>query len=223
MKDHASFELLIEVVRELDSLGLNRGSTGNCSVRLSEDRFLITPSGIPSLAITREMLCTMDFVTPPRAEKIGPVEKVWQPSSEWRFHRDIYLQRSDVGAIVHVHSNYATTLSCLRRAIPSFHYMVAVAGGVDIRCAGYETYGTQELSDQVLIALTDRKACLMANHGMIAVGENLSRALATAITVESLAQQFLSCLSVGEPTLLSEIEMSKVLMKFSEYQKQALD
>jgi L-fuculose-phosphate aldolase len=139
------------------------------------------------------------------------------PSSEWRFHRDIYAARAEVGAIVHVHSPFATTLACLGRDIPAFHYMIAVAGGKDIRCAPYATFGTQTLSDHALRALVGRKACLLANHGMIAIGATPTDALALAVEVEALAEQYWRALQIGEPNILSDAEMIVVLDKFRSY------
>ena len=139
------------------------------------------------------------------------------PSSEWRFHRDIYRARPGVHAIVHTHSPFATTLACLDRAIPPFHYTVAAAGGRDIRCAPYATFGTQQLSDRVTAALEDRTACLLAHHGMIAVGDSLDAALALAIDVETLAEMYWRALQIGEPAQLSDAEMDVVIAKFATY------
>jgi L-fuculose-phosphate aldolase len=144
-----------------------------------------------------------------------------EPSSEWRFHRDILATRPDVGAVVHTHAMFATTLSCLRRGIPAFHYMVAMAGGDSIRCAPYATFGTQALSDHAVKALKGRKACLLANHGMIAVGGTLAEAMALAVEVETLAAQYWRALQVGKPILLPKAEMRRVLAKFATYGHQA--
>jgi L-fuculose-phosphate aldolase len=145
------------------------------------------------------------------------------PSSEWRFHRDIYASGADrVNAIVHTLAPYATTLACMDRGIPAFHYMVAVAGGSDIRCAVYATFGTQALSDHILVALRNRKACLMSHHGMIACGENLQKALALAVEVETLARMYWQALQIGDPALLSESEMQVVIEKFQTYGQQSL-
>jgi L-fuculose-phosphate aldolase len=143
-----------------------------------------------------------------------------RPSSEWRFHRDIFRSRPEVGAIVHTHSPHATALACTGRGIPAFHYMVAVAGGADVRCAAYRTFGTQELSQAALAALQDRKACLLANHGVIATGSDLQSAVALAGEVENLARQYSVALSLGEVSLLDEAEMSRVLEKFRSYGRQ---
>jgi L-fuculose-phosphate aldolase len=143
-----------------------------------------------------------------------------RPSSEWRFHRDVFKSRDDVAAIVHTHSPQATALACTGRGIPAFHYMVAVAGGTDIRCAPYHTFGTQELSDAVRIALTDRKACLLANHGVIATGADLTQALALAGEVENLAGQYCAALTLGEIRILDDAQMRLVLEKFRTYGQQ---
>ena len=140
-----------------------------------------------------------------------------QPSSEWRFHRDIYLARDDAGAVVHVHSPYATALACQRRDIPGFHYMIAKAGGDSIRCGTYATFGTQALSDAALLALTGRQACLLANHGMIALGASLDKALDMTREVEELARQYALALSCGTPVLLSADEMRDALERFKTY------
>jgi L-fuculose-phosphate aldolase len=143
-----------------------------------------------------------------------------RPSSEWRFHRDIFKSRRDVGAIVHTHSPRATALACTGRGIPAFHYMVAVAGGHDIRCAPYHAFGTQELSDAALAALQDRKACLLANHGVIATGPDLRAAVSLAGEVENLALQYAAALTLGEVRILEDAEMSRVLEKFRTYGQQ---
>ena len=139
------------------------------------------------------------------------------PSSEWRFHRDIYRTRADANAIVHTHAPFATTLACHSRNIPAFHYMVAVAGGRDVRCAPYATFGSQALSDHVLAALEGRRACLLAHHGMIAVGASLPQTLALAVEIETLAEIYWRALSIGEPPVLSDAEMDLVLQKFATY------
>lgn len=210
-------EELLFAVHELDRRSLNRGSSGNCSVRLSADEYLITPSGIPSLEVATEMLVQMGVhgeESPVAQPPLGIL-----PSSEWRFHRDIYRARPEIGAVIHVHSTYATSLSCLRRGIPPFHYMVAVAGGMDIRCAPYATYGTSELSSYVVTALHERRACLMANHGMITMGKSIAEASDLCVEVEALAEHYVNCLAIGEPVLLSEVEMGDVMRKFGSYRR----
>ena len=160
---------LIVTAIELNASGINQGTSGNLSVR-ADDGFLITPSGMQYSVLKPEDVVFMNLSGEHNASRI--------PSSEWRFHRDIYAARNDAGAIVHTHSVHATALACLDRGIPAFHYMVAAAGGRDIRCAPYATYGTQALSDFAVAALAERKACLLAHHGVIALGNGLNSALA---------------------------------------------
>jgi L-fuculose-phosphate aldolase len=140
-----------------------------------------------------------------------------KPSSEWRFHRDILQARAEAGAVIHAHSMFATTLACLRRDIPPFHYMIAVAGGDSIHCAPYALFGSQALSDSALQALQDRNACLLANHGMIVVGADLDKALALAVEVETLCEQYWRALQIGEPHRLTELEMAEVFEQFKGY------
>jgi L-fuculose-phosphate aldolase len=199
---------VIDTALKMNALGINQGKSGNVSVR-SKEGFLITPSGLPYEHTTAEDIVFM------RAD--GSYDGARLPSSEWRFHRDIYARRPEANAIVHTHSLHATTLACLGRGIPAFHYMVAVAGGRDIRCAPYATFGTQQLSDHALLALQDRKACLLAQHGMIATGATLEKALALAVEVESLAHIYVQALQIGEPAILPDDEMDRVLEKFKTY------
>jgi L-fuculose-phosphate aldolase len=203
---------IIATAIRMNERRINCGKSGNVSAR-TETGFLITPTGLPY-----ESLCPEDIVAVTLG---GAATGPRLPSSEWRFHRDIYVDRPDAGAIVHAHSSFATTLACLGRGIPAFHYMVAVAGGKDIRCAPYATFGTQELSDGALVALCGRRACLLANHGMIAVEVSLEAALALAIEVEALAEQYWRALQIGAPNLLSDAEMNIVLEKFKSYGQQA--
>jgi L-fuculose-phosphate aldolase len=213
---------IVAAMRRLDALGLNRGSAGNCSVRNSSG-FSITPSGVPSESLTEDMLVSMTVsgtvvrVSGTAGTVPDTVTDTLQPSSEWRFHRDLYVNRPDVNAVVHTHSPFATTLACLHRDIPPFHYMIAVAGGDTIRCAPYALFGTQELSDHALKALQGRKACLLANHGMIAVGHDLADAMRIAIEVESLCEQYWRALQIGQPHILSAEEMAQVIEKFKTY------
>lgn len=201
-------EAMTAAMGRLEALGLNRGSSGNLSVR-TDDGMVVTPSGVPPAALKAD---SMVAVTTGGEWRDGLA-----PSSEWRFHRDIYRARVEVGAIVHVHSPFATALACLRRDIPAFHYMVAVAGGDSIRCAPYATYGTEALSDVAVAALEGRHACLLANHGLIATGAGLDRAMRMAIEVEALAEQYWRALQIGEPVLLDAAEMAVVLEKFATY------
>jgi L-fuculose-phosphate aldolase len=203
---------IIATAIQMNDRRINSGKSGNVSAR-TETGFLITPTGLPYESMRAEDIVAVTLggvATGPRL-----------PSSEWRFHRDIYVDRLDAGAIVHAHSPFATTLACLGRGIPAFHYMVAMAGGKDIRCAPYATFGTQELSDRALVALSGRRACLLANHGMIAMDASLETALALAVEVEALAEQYWRALQIGAPNLLSDAEMDIVLDKFRSYGKQA--
>lgn len=199
---------MLEVSRELVRLGLNRGTSGNVGVRCGE-HFLVTPSGVPADEMSADSMVKMDFA--------GNVISAGKPSSEWRFHLDILKARPEVNAVVHVHSMFATTMSCLRMEVPAFHYMISVAGGDSIRCASYALFGSQPLSDVALTALTDRKACLLANHGMIAVGESLKKALSITVEVETLCEQYWRTLQIGQPFILSADEMQEVQDKFKGY------
>jgi L-fuculose-phosphate aldolase len=196
----------------MNAAGINRGKSGNVSARLRNaafDGFLVTPTGLPYDWTTADDIVAMTVDGDARGPRL--------PSSEWRFHRDIYRARADVGAIVHTHAPFATTLACLGRGIPPFHYMIAMAGGPDIRCAPYATFGTQELSDHAVAALTGRKACLLAHHGMIAVEGSLEQALALAVEVETLAEMYWRAPQIGEPAWLAPDEMDRVLAKFRSY------
>lgn len=204
-------EEIIRTALKMNVLGINQGKSGNVSARI-DDRFLITPTGIPYENTKPEQIVAMRMD--------GTHEGDTLPSSEWRFHRDIYAAREDVHAIVHTHAAFATTLACMDRAIPPFHYMVAAAGGADIRCAPYATFGSQALSELAVAALVDRNACLLSHHGMIACGATLEKALALAVEVESLSRMYWQALQIGEPTLLSEEEMRTVLQKFKTYGQQ---
>ena len=200
---------LIDVGLQMEARGINQGTSGNVSARVA-DGFLITPSALPYLDTRPEDIVLMDMEgTVPAGQR--------RPSSEWRFHLDIYRNREEIGAVVHAHPRYCTALACHRVGIPAFHYMVAAAGGDDIRCAPYATFGTQQLSDHVLEALSNRKACLMANHGMIAAGRSLAAALALAVEVETLAAQYLHARQLGEPVRLPAEEMQLILEKFGDY------
>ncbi len=206
---------IIDACLKMNALGINQGSAGNISVRV-DGGLLITPSGMPY-----DTLMPDDIVFMAADGTVPAGQKA--PSSEWRFHLDILNARDDAGAVVHTHAMFATTLACLHREIPSFHYMVATAGGDSIRCAPYATFGTQALSDHALEALRDRRACLLANHGMIALGATLPKALALAVEVETLAAQYWRALQAGEPVLLPADEMRRVLEKFRTYGAQPDD
>ena len=199
---------VVQIARRLDTLGLNRGSSGNVSVR-NGDAFLVTPSGVPVEDLAPEAIVAMDFG--------GAVLGTGKPSSEWRFHCDILKCRPETGAVIHTHSRFATVMACLQREIPPFHYMIAMAGGETIRCTPYAIFGSQELSDLALKALEGRKACLLGNHGMIALGRDLPEALAITIEVESICEQYWSALQIGEPNILSGAQMQEVIEKFKSY------
>jgi len=201
---------VVDTARLSVERGLNQGSSGNVSVRCGTG-MLITPSGLATDALGVNDIVYVPFEGAPEGDL--------PPSSEWRFHRDIYLQRPEANAVVHAHSPFAVALACLRRGIPPFHYMVAVAGGHDIRCADYATFGTQALSDNVMQALQDRRACLMANHGLVAFGETAGRALYIALEVEALCEQFWRASLLGQPVLLTEAEMAEVIERFKTYGK----
>ncbi|RDI97010.1 class II aldolase [Dyella solisilvae] len=205
---HTLREEIVAQARRLTITGLSQGTSGNLSARHA-DGFLITPSGMPYEALTPADIVQVDL--------LGRYAHRLRPSSEWRFHRDIYAARPDAAAVVHAHPPYATALAMCRRSIPAAHYMIAVGGGDSIRCADYHTYGTQELSDAVLQALDGRLACLMANHGMLAVGNSLAQAMWRAVEVETLARQYALALQIGTPALLTDGEVTQVLQKFATY------
>jgi len=199
---------IVDAVRLLAERGLNQGASGNVSLR-GDNGFTITPSGVSADVLRPDQLVGMDMD--------GTWSGAWKPSSEWRFHRDIYAARPDAHAVVHCHSPAATALAVLGKTLPAFHYMVAIAGGVDVRCAPYATFGTQELSDAALAALTDRRACLLGHHGMISIGKDLAQAVDIAVEVEFLADLYLRLLPLGEPPVLPAAEMAVVLEKFKSY------
>ena len=202
---------VIGACRGLVRLGLTHGTSGNASVRHGPG-FLVSPTGMAYEALEPQDIALVGL----DGRWYGPR----QPSSEWRFHRDILAARTDVGAVVHAHPRFATALACTGRGIPAFHYMVAVAGGIDIRCAPYQTFGSQALSDAALAALSGRRACLLAHHGIIAVGADLAAALKLAEEVESLAAQYCTALTLGDVRVLDEEQMRAVLEKFRTYGRQ---
>ncbi|MBZ0143449.1 MAG: class II aldolase/adducin family protein [Rhodocyclaceae bacterium] len=204
-------EGIVETVRALTTHNLNRGTAGNVSARWNEG-FLVTPTGLGC----NEM--QPGDVVPMAMD--GNWEGARKPSSEWRFHRDIYAARPEAGAVVHANAPFATALACLRADIPPFHYMIARFGGPTVRCAAYATFGTQALSDAALAALEGRCACLLANHGMLAFGRDLRQALDLAVEFESLCEQYWRALQVGRPVLLPDAEMEIVLEKFRTYGQQ---
>jgi L-fuculose-phosphate aldolase len=204
-------EEIVATAKAMDAAGFAPTKSGNVSARLAEG-FLITPSGLPYAGMKPEDLVEMS--------PAGEVRGAGKPSSEWPFHAAIYAARPDARAIVHTHSPRATALASTRRGIPAFHYMIAMAGGHDVRCAEYATFGTPELAANAVRALEGRKAVLLANHGVIALGASLAGAWAIAFEVENLAGQYLDILASGlEPAILDEAEMARVSAKFASYGK----
>lgn len=204
-------EKVIDTCLRMNEEGINQGTSGNVSVRTPEG-FLMTASGIPYHKMRPEHIVEMDLD--------GGYIGEYLPSTEWRMHMDIFKHRPEAGAVVHTHSIYATALSCLRKDIPPFHYMIGIAGGTTLRCAKYAEYGTQELSDAMLKAMRDRMACLLANHGQIAFGPDLDKALWRAGEVETLCHQYWAALQAGKPVLLNDRQMTTVLARFKTYGKQ---
>lgn len=207
-QDNEQAAQLVHASQQLAVAGLNQGTSGNLSVRVGGG-FLITPSGIAPADLRPEQMVKMSLG--------GQYDGDIKPSSEWRFHLDLYNHRADCQAIVHTHSTYASALSCLREDLPAFHYMIAVAGGDSVRCADYSLFGTQALSDAVINAMQSRQACLMANHGLIAIGTNLDKAMYIAQEIEQLCQQYLVARQAGEPVLLNDDEMQAVFEQFKGY------
>ncbi len=196
--------------RELDASGLNRGSSGNVSARAG-DAMLITPSAVPAGDLDPGLIARMPL------DGGGGWEGPMKPSSEWRFHLDLMRARPDVGAIVHTHAPYSTILAIARRPIPAIHYMIAAFGGPDIRCAGYATYGTAELSAQVVTAMEGRNGCLMANHGMLVAGANLTRTTWLAHELEALAHQYYHALLIGGGDVLTDAQVAETAVSFAGY------
>lgn len=205
-------QVLADTARAMNRKQLNQGRSGNLSARCGE-RMLITASGCHFDTITPEQIVECDFE--------GHSADRLKPSSERSFHAAIYRQRPDAGAVIHVHSPWATTLACLRRPIPAFHYMVAVAGGNDIPCVPYATFGTDELAEFVAEGVAERDACLMANHGMVTLADSPEAALELAVEVEHLARCYCQALSLGEPALLTQEDMDAVLERFGSYRRNA--
>jgi len=205
---------MIAAARTLTTSGLVRNTSGNLSHRV-QDSFLVTPTGMPYERLVESDLVAMNWEGRPSGARL--------PSSEWRFHRDILLARPEVLVVLHGHPPFATAIACLRQGIPAFHYMVAKLGGADVRCAPYATFGTEALSRHAVAALADRKGCLLANHGIIAVGGDLDEALAMAIELETLAEMYCRARQIGEPVLLDPEEMALNVEKFRTYGRQPGD
>ena len=201
---------IIARCREMNASGINQGTSGNISVRFGE-RMLVTPSAMPCDRLEPEMIVSMALGGDGAWE--GPL----RPSTEWRFHLDLLRERPDAQAVVHAHPPYCTTLAIARKEIPACHYMIAAFGGNNVRCAGYATFGTQALSDLAVEAMEGRTACLLANHGMIAIGETLAKAMWRAIELETIARQYCLSLQIGGPVLLSDAEIERTHREFASY------
>jgi len=208
---------IIEYSLKFNSTNLSPLRSGNISLRVREDEiegYLITPSGKKY-----ETLKAEDIVFMSLNDEVENTNASNKPSSEWRFHRDIYINKKEAHAIVHAHSPHATAVSSHGKPIPPFHYMIALAGGEDIKCAEYATFGTKELSDNVIKALENRSACLMSNHGQVAFGKNLDEAFELSQEIENICQQYIIALKIGKPKILSFEEMQRVLNKAKNYKR----
>jgi len=206
--DRAKRQSIIDACRDMNRLGINQGTSGNISLR-HKDGMLITPTAVPYDSMKAEQIVFMKLD--------GAIDSKQRPSSEWRFHRDILQSRPEVNAVVHAHPPFATIIAIMGLEIPPIHYMVACAGGENIRCAPYATFGTEELSHHAVTALEGRSACLLAHHGMIAIGPSLQKAMWLAVEVETLARQYHGCLQIGTPPLLSKAEVERVRARMTEY------
>ena len=211
---------VIEYAKKLNTENLSPLRSGNISVRGNKDGidgFFITPSGIRYDELKTESIVFLEFNENNNLKKIS--DKTINPSSEWRFHQDIYIEKKDAQAIVHAHSANAVAVSAHGKNIPAFHYMVALAGGNNIKCAEYATFGTKELSQNIIKALEERKACLMSNHGQVAFGKSLSEAFELAEEIENICHQYINTIKLGKPKILSDEEMKKILDKTKNYKK----
>ncbi len=201
---------IIDRCLEMNANGINQGTSGNISARFG-DRMLISPSAIPYADLTPEMIASMPL------DGDGEWEGPAKPSTEWRFHFSLLRERPDAHAVVHAHPTYCTTLAIARKEIPACHYMIAAFGGNNVRCAGYATFGTEELSQMAIEAMRDRTACLLANHGMIAIGENLAKAMWRTVELETIARQYFFSLQVEGLVILSKEQIDETLAGFSTY------
>ena len=211
---------VIEYAKKLNTENLSPLRSGNISIRgVNEeiDGFFITPSGVKYDDLTTDSIVFLELNENNNIKKIS--DKVINPSSEWRFHQDIYIEKRDAHAIVHAHSANAAAVSAHGKNIPAFHYMVALAGGNNIKCAEYATFGTKELSQNIIKALDGRKACLMSNHGQVAFGKSLSEAFELAEEIENICHQYINTIKLGQPKILSDEEMKKILDKTKDYKK----
>ena len=217
MKNLNQRNKIIEYSLKLNSTNLSPLRSGNISLRSKEDNkdgYLITPSGKKYETLKPDDIVFMELNNEVKNDSAN------KPSSEWRFHRDIYLNKKEAEAIVHAHSPHASAVSSHGKPIPPFHYMIALAGGEDIKCAEYATFGTEELSNNVIEALEERSACLMSNHGQVAFGKNLEDAFELAQEIENICHQYTIALKLGKPKILSFEEMKRVLDKAKNYKKE---
>ncbi|NRF72077.1 class II aldolase/adducin family protein [Aquincola sp. S2] len=202
---------IVDALQSMARLGINKGTAGNISVR-AQHGFYISPTGLPYEGMTPDKIVLVHWN--------GSFEGEVLPSSEWQFHREILAERPELNAVVHTHSTNATAVSILERPIPAIHYVIAGAGGNNIPCAKYETFGSEELARSIVTAMRGRRACLIAHHGTVAAGVTLAKAMNLAVTVEELATLYLACLPFGEPPTLSDEEMDRVLRKYGTYGQQ---
>lgn len=202
---------LVDACRRMNALGINQGTSGNISIR-SGETMLVSPSATPYDQMQPDSVASM-LVDGEYGTWEGPL----RPSTEWRFHLDIMRARPEVSAIVHTHSTFATILAIARKDIPACHYMIAAFGGHDVRCAPYATFGTKELSNHAIVALEGRMGCLLANHGMIVLGENLDKAMWRAIELETISKQYFNALLLGNPHILTNSDIDATLAKFADY------
>ncbi|MBN9255524.1 MAG: class II aldolase [Mesorhizobium sp. 65-26] len=203
---------LVSGARAMDASGMNTGTTGNISLRIESGGMLITPTGIPSPMLRPEQMVTMRFD--------GSWEGALRPSSEWEMHAEIYKAFPEAGAVVHAHPDHCVALSCLREPMPLFHYMVAGFGGDDVRCSDYALFASSNLAKAAVVALQDRTACLLANHGMIAFGKDLDTALARTVKLETLARQYLIARAAGTPVLIENSEIPAIRGRYKTYGQQ---
>ena len=212
--NNQEYELRQSIIKhclEMNANGLNQGTSGNISARIG-DRMLITPSATPYEKLQPEMIVSMAL-----DDASGAWEGTLRPSSEWRMHRDIMAADGSVSAVVHAHPIHATAVSILRRDIPACHYMIAAFGGSTVRCAQYATFGTEELSRNALAALDGRQGCLLANHGIITIGNSLEKAMWRAVELETLARQYQFASLMGEPVILSDEQIDDAKRRFANY------
>ncbi len=203
-------QTVVDAAKRLEAVGLNRGASGNVSVRDGAD-MLITPTAVPSVDLKAGMIARVAIAGD------GAYSGTLRPSSEWRFHRDLYRARSGIGAVVHTHAPWCTVMAVARKPLPAIHYMIAAFGGPDIRMADYARYGTEALSHAVLVAMEGRNACLMANHGMLTVGATMTQALWLAEELEAMAHQYVHAQALGGAVVLSDAEIADAALGFASY------